>query len=80
MYYGIHNNNGTDYVAGNAIVFLRDNIGDVEIPKEVKIFLEKAGTKYNFYVGKMDQNTKYYFDMVINSLQGDYNVFAEAKR
>ena len=22
--YGIHNNNGTDYVAGNAIVFLRD--------------------------------------------------------
>ena len=27
----------------------------------------------------MDQNTKYYFDMVINSLQGDYNVFAKAK-
>jgi len=26
----------------------------------------------------MDQNTKYYFDMVINSLQGDYNVYAEA--
>ena len=49
------------------------------MPKEVKIFLEKAGTKYNFYVGKMDQNTKYYFDMVINSLQGDYNVYAEAK-
>ena len=22
--YGIHNNNGTDYIAGNAIVFLRD--------------------------------------------------------
>ena len=55
------------------------NIGDIEIPKEVKIYLEKNGTRYNFYVGKMDQNTKYYFDMVINSLQGDYNVFAEAK-
>lgn len=27
----------------------------------------------------MNQNTKYYFDMVINSLQGDYNVYVEAK-
>ena len=76
---GLHINDGRDYLTGEAIVFLRGETGNIETPKEVKIYLEKNGTRYNFYVGKMDQNTKYYFDMVINSLQGDYNVYAEAK-
>lgn len=66
-------------MTGEANIFLKNENGEIEKPKEVKIYLEKNGTRYNFYVGKMDQNTKYYFDMVINSLQGDYNVFAEAK-
>ena len=38
---GIHINDGRDYIKGNAEIFLRREDGVVEIPKEVKIYVEK---------------------------------------
>ena len=76
--YGIHNNNGTDYLTGEAIVFLRGETGNIETPKEVEIYIEKDGKKKKLYVGKIKDN-KYYFDTIINDLQGEYTIYAVAK-
>ena len=38
---GIHINDGRDYIIGNAEIFLRREDGVVEIPKEVKMYVEK---------------------------------------
>ena len=38
---GMHINDGRDYITGNAEIFLRREDGVVEIPKEVKIYVEK---------------------------------------
>ena len=38
---GIHVKDGRDYITGNAEVFLRREDGVVEIPKEVKMYVEK---------------------------------------
>ena len=38
---GMHIKDGRDYITGNAEVFLRREDGVVEIPKEVKIYVEK---------------------------------------
>ena len=75
---GLHINDGRDYLTGEAIVFLRSETGKIETPKEVEIYIEKDGKKKNFYVGKIKDN-KYYFDTIINDLQGEYTIYAEAK-
>ena len=38
---GMHINDGRDYITGNAEIFLRREDGAVEIPKEVKMYVEK---------------------------------------
>ena len=38
---GRHINDGRDYITGNAEIFLKREDGIVEIPKEVKIYVEK---------------------------------------
>ena len=38
---GMHINDGRDYITGNAEIFLKREDGIVEIPKEVKIYVEK---------------------------------------
>ena len=75
---GLHINDGRDYLTGEAIVFLRSETGKIETPKEVEIYIEKDGKKKNFYVGKIKDN-KYYFDTIINDLQGEYTIYAVAK-
>ena len=75
---GLHINDGRDYLTGEAIVFLRGETGNIEIPKEVEIYIEKDGKKKKFYVGKIKDN-KYYFDTIINDLQGEYTIYAVAK-
>ena len=72
---GLHINDG---LTGEAIVFLRSETGKIETPKEVEIYIEKDGKKKNFYVGKIKDN-KYYFDTIINDLQGEYTIYAVAK-
>ena len=63
---GLHINDGRDYLTGEAIVFLRGETGNIETPKK------------KLYVGKIKDN-KYYFDTIINDLQGEYTIYAEAK-
>ena len=75
---GLHINDGRDYLTGEAIVFLRSETGKIETPKEVEIYIEKDGKKKKLYVGKIKDN-KYYFDTIINDLQGEYTIYAEAK-
>ena len=75
---GLHINDGRDYLTGEAIVFLRSETGKIETPKEVEIYIEKDGKKKKFYVGKIKDN-KYYFDTIINDLQGEYTIYAVAK-
>ena len=75
---GLHINDGRDYLTGEAIVFLRSETGKIETPKEVEIYIEKDGKKKNFYVGKIKDN-KYYFDTIINDLQGEYTIYVVAK-
>ena len=75
---GLHINDGRDYLTGEAIVFLRGETGKIETPKEVEIYIEKDGKKKKLYVGKIKDN-KYYFDIIINDLQGEYTIYAEAK-
>ena len=38
---GMHINDGRDYITGNAEIFLKREDEVVEIPKEVKIYVEK---------------------------------------
>ena len=75
---GLHINDGRDYLTGEAIVFLRSETGKIETPKEVEIYIEKDGKKKKLYVGKIKDN-KYYFDTIINDLQGEYTIYAVAK-
>ena len=75
---GLHINDGRDYLTGEAIVFLRGETGNIETPKEVEIYIEKDGKKKKLYVGKIKDN-KYYFDIIINDLQGEYTIYAVAK-
>ena len=75
---GLHINDGRDYLTGEATVFLRSETGKIETPKEVEIYIEKDGKKRKLYVGKIRDN-KYYFDIIINDLQGEYTIYAEAK-
>ena len=75
---GIHYNDGRDYLTGEADIFLKDQDGNIETPREVRIYVEKDGKKKNFYVGKIKDN-KYYFDITINDLEdGNYTIYAEA--
>ena len=75
---GLHINDGRDYLTGEADIFLKDQDGNIETPREVKIYVEKDGKKKNFYVGKIKDN-KYYFDITINDLEdGNYTIYAEA--
>ena len=75
---GLHINDGRDYLTGEAIVFLRGETGNIATPKEVEIYIEKDGKKKKLYVGKIKDN-KYYFDTIINDLQGEYTIYAVAK-
>jgi len=75
---GLHINDGRDYLTGEAIVFLRGETGNIETLKEVEIYIEKDGKKKKLYVGKIKDN-KYYFDTIINDLQGEYTIYAVAK-
>ena len=75
---GLHINDGRDYLTGEATVFLRSETGKIETPKEVEIYIEKDGKKKKLYVGKIKDN-KYYFDTIINDLQGEYTIYAVAK-
>ena len=75
---GLHINDGRDYLTGEAIVFLRSETGKIETPKEVEIYIEKDGKKKKLYVGKIKDN-KYYFDTIINDLQGEYTIYAVVK-
>ena len=75
---GLHINDGRDYLTGEAIVFLRSETGKIETPKEVEIYIEKDGKKKKLYVGKIKDN-KYYFDTIINDLQGEYTIYVVAK-
>jgi len=75
---GLHINDGRDYLTGEVIVFLRGETGNIETPKEVEIYIEKDGKKKKLYVGKIKDN-KYYFDTIINDLQGEYTIYAVAK-
>ena len=75
---GLHINDGRDYLTGEADIFLKDQDGNIETPREVRIYVEKDGKKKNFYVGKIKDN-KYYFDITINDLEdGNYTIYAEA--
>ena len=67
---GLHINDGRDYLTGET--------GNIETPKEVEIYIEKDGKKKKLYVGKIKDN-KYYFDTIINDLQGEYTIYAVAK-
>ena len=44
----------------------------------MEIYIEKDGKKRKLYVGKIKDN-KYYFDIIINDLQGEYTIYAVAK-
>ena len=50
---GIHINDGRDYITGNAEIFLRREDGIVEIPKEVKIYVEKDREENKFLCRKI---------------------------
>ena len=50
---GIHINDGRDYITGNAEIFLRREDGAVEIPKEVKMYVEKDRKENIFLCGKI---------------------------
>ena len=49
---GMHVNDGRDYIIGNAEIFLRREDGIVEIPKEVKIYVEKDRKENGFLCRK----------------------------
>ena len=49
---GIHINDGRDYITGNAEIFLRREDGAVEIPKEVKMYVEKDRKENKFLCRK----------------------------
>ena len=49
---GMHINDGRDYITGNAEIFLRREDGIVEIPKEVKIYVEKDRKENKFLCRK----------------------------
>ena len=49
---GMHINDGRDYITGNAEIFLRREDGAVEIPKEVKIYVEKSRKENKFLCRK----------------------------
>ena len=77
-YDSVHYNDGRDYLTGEADIFLKDQDGNIDTPREVRIYVEKDGKKKNFYVGKIRDN-KYYFDTIINDLEdGNYTIYAEA--
>ena len=48
----MHINDGRDYITGNAEIFLRRKDGVVEIPKEVKIYVEKDRKENKFLCRK----------------------------
>ena len=48
----MHINDGRDYITGNAEIFLRREDGVVEIPKEVKMYVEKDRKENIFLCGK----------------------------
>ena len=75
---GIHYNDGRDYLTGEANIFLKNENGEIEKPKEVKIYLEKDGKRIDIYNGNIS-GTNYYFDMIVNNLEGEYTIYAEAK-
>ena len=49
---GMHVNDGRDYIIGNTEIFLRREDGIVEIPKEVKIYVEKDRKENGFLCRK----------------------------
>ena len=57
---------------------LKNENGEIEKPKEVKIYLEKDDKRIDIYNGNIS-GTNYYFDMIINNLEGEYTIYAEAK-
>ena len=48
----MHINDGRDYITGNTEIFLRREDGIVEIPKEVKIYVEKDREENKFLCRK----------------------------
>ena len=51
-YDSVHYNDGRDYLTGEAIVFLRSETGNIETPKEVKIYVEKDRKENKFLCRK----------------------------
>jgi len=48
----MHINDGRDYITGNAEIFLKREDGTIEIPKEVKIYVEKSRKENKFLCRK----------------------------
>ena len=73
--YGFHRADGNDYIIGTADIFLNDDNGNRVKPKEVKIYVEKAGNKTYFNV----YNDRYDFELLLNNVEaGEYTIYAEA--
>ena len=77
-YDSVHYNDGRDYLTGEADINLRDENGNNKKIVDVKIYLEKDGKRIDIYNGNI-LGTNYYFDMIINNLEGEYTIYAEAK-
>ena len=77
-YDSVHYNDGRDYLTGEADINLRDENGNNKKIVDVKIYLEKDNKKIYMYNGKISEN-RYYFDIIMNSLEGIYTINVEVK-
>ena len=77
-YDSVHYNDGRDYLTGEADINLRDENGNNKKIVDVKIYLEKDNKKIYMYNGKLSEN-RYYFDIIMNSLEGIYTINVEVK-
>ena len=51
-YDSVHYNDGRDYLTGEADIFLKDQDGNIETPREVKIYVEKSRKENKFLCRK----------------------------
>ena len=77
-YDSVHYNDGRDYLTGETDINLRDENGNNKKIVDVKIYLEKDNKKIYMYNGKVSEN-RYYFDIIMNSLEGIYTINVEVK-
>ena len=65
-------------MTGEADINLRDENGNNKKIVDVKIYLEKDNKKIYMYNGKLSEN-RYYFDIIMNPLEGIYTINVEVK-